>query len=177
MIRFIKADYPLYLEFKPALERLYIEAFTKGISAQHITNDEADSYLNQLFKKGYGIIGFSDDQLIAALIAIPLHLDTECPENIQQKYNKAESEYIAEVLVDDHFRGMGLGKKLMQTFENHLNKQTKNVLLRVWDKNEAAIALYKKSGFEVCGHITQEKRRPNSNEKFVMHKNYMVKTY
>lgn len=177
MIAIKRANQALYLEFKPSLERLYLEAFTKGISAQHITVDEADSYLNELFKKGYGIFGFSDDQLIAALISIPLHLDTECPENIQEKYNIEESEYIAEVLVDNQFRGMGLGKKLMQAFETHLSKQTKNVLLRVWDKNEAAVALYKKSGFEVCGHITQEKRRPHSNEKFVMHKNYMVKTY
>jgi ribosomal protein S18 acetylase RimI-like enzyme len=154
-----------------------LSAFTEGISAQKITTDDAETYLDKLFTDGYGIFGFSDDQLIAALISIPLTSDNERPENIRTLYDSTTTEYIAEVLVDKNFRGMGLGKKLMQTFEDHLDKNSEHVLLRVWDQNEAAVTLYQKTGFEVCGHIVQEKIRPLTNEKFVMHKNYMVKTY
>ncbi|MBZ9779500.1 GNAT family N-acetyltransferase [Psychroflexus sp. CAK8W] len=177
MISLNKADKKSYLDVKQELVRLYLSAFTEGISAQKITTDEAETYLDKLFSDGYGIFAFSDDQLIAALISIPLTSDNERPENIRTLYDTAAAEYIAEVLVDKNFREMGLGKKLMRAFEDHLDKKRKHVLLRVWNQNEAAVALYQKAGFKVCGHIVQEKIRPLTNDKFVMHKNYMVKIY
>lgn len=177
MISLNKIDKEKYLDVKPELERLYLAAFTEGISAQHITAQEAEIYLEKLFLEGYGIFGFSDDKLIAALISTPLSFDDECPEHIKSVYGNSNSEYIAEVLVDRDYRGMGLGKKLMQAYKTHLDKNTKHVLLRVWDQNKAAVALYEKAGFKVCGSIVQEKFRPDSNERFMMHKNYMAKTY
>lgn len=177
MIEFKKADYKSYLEVKSNLRQLYLDAFTKGISAQHISAEEAETYLENLFESGYGILGFSDDQLVAALVAIPLGFDTERPEEVKVKFDDSNSEYIAEVLVDENYRGLGLGKKTMKAYETHLNKDIKHVLLRVWDKNEAAVALYEKSGFKICGTIVQEKLKPNSKETFIMHKNYMVKSY
>lgn len=177
MITYQKADKNLYLDFKHELEHLYIDTFTNGISAQHITNEDAEHYLKSLFEVGYGIFGFSHDKLISALISTPTSYDKERPENIKQSYTDEDSLYIAEVLVDKNFRGQGLGKQLMQVFDEQLEKQVKNVLLRVWQDNQKAVALYEKSGFKSCGHIVQEKFRPNSKEKFTMHKNYMIKSY
>lgn len=177
MITYQKADKNLYSDFKQELEHLYIDTFTNGISAQHITKEDAEHYLTSLFKVGYGIFGFSHDKLISALISTPTSYDKERPEHIKHSYTDKDSLYIAEVLVDKNFRGQGLGKKLMQVFDEQLDNQIKHVLLRVWQDNKKAVALYEKSGFKSCGHIVQKKFRPNSNEEFTMHKNYMVKSY
>jgi len=176
MINFQKADKQLYLDFKQELEHLYIKTFTKGISAQKITTQGAEHYLKSLFDVGYGIFGFSDDKLIAALITTPISYDTERLKAIKESYSDKDTLYIAEVLVDENFRGQGLGKKLMQVFDEKLEKHINHVILRVWQENKKAVSLYEKAGFNTCGHIIQEKIRPDSKEKFIMHKNYMVKT-
>lgn len=177
MISFQKTDRQLIAKHKLRLKQLYLQAFTKGISAQYISEDEAKRYLDDLFSKGYGVFAFSENELIAVLISIPPSQDQECPEEIQTKYADADTEYIAEVLVDENFRGIGLGRKLMQAYEDQLSETTKQVLLRVWDQNEAAVNLYKKTGFVECGQLTQTKLKPISKEVFTMHKIYMLKTF
>lgn len=177
MITFKKAHKEIYLELSQSLKNLYLGTFTKGLSAQHISDEEAEIYLDKLFTKGYGIFGFSDDQLVAALIVTPPSFDKERPESIQNKFSDKDSLYIAEVLVDDKFRGTGLGKGLFKEFEINLSSDIKYVLLRVWSKNEIAVNLYKKFGFEDCGSILQEKLKPVSKEPFKMLKLYMVKPY
>lgn len=177
MIFFKKIDIHLYHQQRQRLKKLYLEAFTEGISAQHIDEKDAETYLDQCFSKGYGISGFSEDKLIAALISIPPSFDTQRPKAIQTKFNDDDTEYIAEVLVDKKFRGQGLGKKLIQFYEDNLIKATNHVLLRVWDKNEAAVGLYKKFGFKKCGSVIQKKLKPISKESFEMHKIYMQKSY
>ncbi len=177
MVIFKKAHQEIYLDLRQSLKDLYLGTFTKGLSAQHISNEEAELYLDKLFTKGYGVFGFSDDQLVAALIVTPLSFDKERPESIQNKFTDKDTLYIAEVLVDEGFRGMGLVKGLFKEFEINLSSDVKHVLLRVWSKNELAVNLYKKLGFENCGSILQEKLKPVSKEPFEMHKLYMVKPY
>jgi ribosomal protein S18 acetylase RimI-like enzyme len=177
MITYQIADKKEYPSFKKELEHLYLETFTKGISAQQITKEEAEDYLKSLFNLGYGVLGFSKKQLLAALIVVPISYDQDCPEDVKQNFGTENVLYIAEVLVDASARGQGLGRRLMQTFEDQLGENIQHVLLRVWRDNEPAVALYRKMGFKNCGEITQQKTRPNTNEKFTMHKNYMVKSY
>ena len=175
MIRFEKADRQMYLGYKHTLKNLYLNAFTKGVSAQKITDSDAEYYLDAMFDVGYGIFAFNQQQLIATLIATPLDFDKDCPTPILEQFNNKHTLYITEVLVDENFRGKGLGKQLLQFFESNLNADINQVLLRVWEKNEAAVKLYEKAGFTNCGTITQEKVRPQTNEKFTMYKNYMLK--
>ena len=177
MITYQKADKPLYLIFKKDLEKLYLNTFTKGISAQQITQQETEKFLDNLFEVGYGVFGFSEGKLISALLVTPASYDKDRPDKIKKLYKDDDSLYIAEVLVDENYRGQGLGKKLMGEFEKQLNGHINHVLLRVWKENTTAVALYEKMGFENCGEITQEKIRPDSNEKFIMRKNYMLKSY
>lgn len=177
MISYKKANIELYQRYNQRLKHLYLQAFTKDISAQHITEDEAKSYLDAMFTDGYGVFGFSENQLIAVLIAIPPSLDKDRPTSIQENYTDQDTEYIAEVLVDENFRGMGLGKKLMQAYEDQLHENIHHILLRVWNKNEAAVNLYLKSGFTICGSIDQTKYKPITKTPFTMHKLYMIKNY
>lgn len=169
-----KATYP---NLSLQLRGLYLDAFTKGLSAQHITTEDAESYLHELFEKGYAILGFSEDQVVAALIATPPSFDEERPSHIKEKYTDTETLYIAEVLVDEKFRGRGLGKGLFEEFEATLSPVINNVLLRVWSKNEIAYNLYKSSGFKDCGSIIQQKFKPITKAPFEMEKHYMVKSY
>jgi len=177
MISYQKADKNFYHNFKHDLENLYLKTFTTGISAQKITHKEAENFLDSLFEVGNGVFGFSNDKLISALLAAPVSFDKDRPDNIKVLYKDQNSLYIAEVLVDENYRGQGLGKKLMQEFEQHLEEHINHVLLRVWKENTPAVALYEKMGFDICGEIIQEKRRPETQEKFTMHKNYMIKSY
>lgn len=177
MTTFQIANKQVYKKFSNDLEELYLNTFTTGISAQQISREKAENYLETMFEVGYGIFGLQDNKLVAALVATPPSLDIQRPEHIQNSYPDGSSIYIAEVLVDESVRGQGLGQQLVQSFENHLSTQIKHVLLRVWQKNKPAVMLYYKMGFKICGEITQEKIRPDSKEKFTMHKNYMVKSY
>lgn len=177
MIKFKKVDKNLYSAHQSAIKNLYLKTFTTGISAQRITDQEAETYLNEMFEDAFAIFGFKNEKPIAAIISTPLDFDKQCPKAIKEKYLNKNTLYITEVLVDENFRGLGLGKKLMQEFENDLDENIKHVLLRVWDQNEAAVNLYKKSGYKNCGTLVQEKIRPITHEKFTMHKNYMLKSF
>ncbi|MCH8536045.1 MAG: GNAT family N-acetyltransferase [Flavobacteriaceae bacterium] len=177
MITFKKIEKSQYSQWKKDLKDLYLQTFTQGLSAQHIEELEAEQYLDQLFSEGYGICGFDKSQLVATLIAVPPSLDREMPESLSTQFNTSNSLYIAEVLVAETHRGLGLGKKMFQKFELELPDSIHHVLLRVWDKNEIAIQLYQKQGFEVCGEMVQQKLKPLTKEKFEMHKKYMIKTY
>jgi ribosomal protein S18 acetylase RimI-like enzyme len=177
MIIFKKSDKQLYLKYKSELQRLYLDTFSSGLSAQFIPKKEAEKYLNHIFNVGYGIFGLYDHQLIAALLVTPPGFDNERPDHLQQKYADEDSLYIAEVLVHENYRNQGLGKKLMLFFEENLEPNVQNILLRVWKENIPAVKLYENMGFEICGEISQQKLRPDTKEKFTMHKNYMLKSY
>lgn len=177
MIIFEKADKDLYLDFRQELEKMYIDTFTNGISAQYIPKEEAESYLKKSFKEGYAIFGFNHKKLISALIVTPLSFDKDIPIKLKKLYTDKDSLYITEVLVEKSHRGQGIGYKLMEVFEENLGKTIKHVLLRVWQENKPAVKLYEKSGFKTCDHIVQKKLKPDQKEIFRMHKNYMVKLY
>jgi len=177
MISYKKVTKSTYQDHSLQLRDLYLDAFTKGLSAQHIEVEDAEVYLEQLFEKGYAILGFSNEQLVAALIVTSPSFDQERPADLKDNYADAHTLYIAEVLVDENFRGMGLGKGLFEKFEATLSADITHVLLRVWSKNEIAYNLYKSSGFEDCGSIIQQKFKPVTKAPFEMEKRYMVKAY
>lgn len=176
MISFEKIDNQNYLEHREELVGLYLKVFTSGFSAQHISDSEARKFIDNLFVNGYGICGFEEDKLVAALLSTPPSFDQLSPKPFKDKYNDYNAEYVAEVLVDERHRGKGIGKKLMQIFESQIKKETKHILLRVWDKNKAAVGLYTQSGYLPCGNITQTKLKPISKEPFEMNKIYMTKS-
>jgi ribosomal protein S18 acetylase RimI-like enzyme len=177
MFSFNKITKKSYKKFSQELKNLYLDTFTRGLSAQHITSDEAEAYLDALFEEGYAIVGFSENQVVATLIVTPPSFDVDRPKSLAEQYNDSDSLYIAEVLVDENYRGQGLGKKLFEEFETKLDSKIKQVLLRVWDKNEVAVQLYKKNGFKQCGSIVQKKLKPVSKLPFEMEKIYMLKSY
>lgn len=176
MIQFQNVNSNQFAYHKQKLLELYLNTFSKGVSAQHIPTEEAESYLEKLFKSGYGIFGFAEDRLVAALLATPPSFDPERTAYIKTHFTDHDTEYIAEVLVDENFRGQGLGKQLMTHFENQLKPTIKHIVLRVWKENAIAVHLYKTTGFQECGSISQTKYKPNTLEPYTMHKLYMLKS-
>lgn len=177
MIKFNKIDKTQYQNLKSDFKNLYLETFTKGLSAQHIEEADAVTYLNEIFTNGYSISGFDGQKLISALMVVPVNFDDELPEDLRKSLTNKQVLYIAEVLVAENYRGLGISKRLFEKFESDLSKSVDSVLLRVWDKNPIAVQLYKKQGFEPCGEIIQQKLKPISRERFEMKKIYMLKSY
>jgi ribosomal-protein-alanine N-acetyltransferase len=64
---------------------------------------------------------------------------------------------IEHIFVDAGFRKKGIGRKLMEAAEEHFKaKGVKKVKLTVTTKNEAAIALYKRIGYETRRFVMEK---------------------
>jgi len=59
--------------------------------------------------------------------------------------------YIANILVDQHFQGQGIGKSVMQDTIKEAIKQNKKIELQVFKINSRAKKLYENLGFSVTG--------------------------
>ena len=68
----------------------------------------------------------------------------------QTDINDPDSLEIERIYVRNHFKGRGIGKELIKlSIDKAKEKNCSYVWLGVWEKNEAAIAFYKKTGFSV----------------------------
>lgn len=69
--------------------------------------------------------------------------------------------WLDRFLIDHHFQGKGLGKKMLQALIEHLNKiyNCDRIYLSLYEDNQVALALYQKFGFEFNGEldVNQEK--------------------
>jgi len=63
------------------------------------------------------------------------------------------SGYIQTICIDEAFRGMGFGKKLLQYCEERILKFSPNVFICVSSFNKGAIKLYYKFGFKLVGEL------------------------
>ncbi|MEC2112599.1 GNAT family N-acetyltransferase [Bacillus stercoris] len=73
-------------------------------------------------------------------------------DDAQSEEMGAESLEIERIYVKNNFQKHGLGKHLLnKAIEIALERNKKNIWLGVWEKNENAIAFYKKMGFVQTG--------------------------
>ncbi|MDZ5671012.1 MULTISPECIES: GNAT family N-acetyltransferase [Bacillus] len=73
-------------------------------------------------------------------------------DDAQSEEMGAESLEIERIYVKNNFQKHGLGKHLLnKAIEIALERNKKNIWLGVWEKNENAIAFYKKRGFVQTG--------------------------
>jgi len=162
--------------YQSQIETLYLDTFSKGDAAQHFDLSMLRHYLNATLKQGHALMCFDQNKLIACLLYASLSFDTECPKQILDRFVPTQCAYITELMVDVSYRGLGLGRKLMVSFFDLLNKQQyADVFIRVWDKNLVAIQLYKSVGFELVSSIEQVKTHVDSSSHFSMTKLYLHK--
>ncbi|MFV9831374.1 GNAT family N-acetyltransferase [Bacillus stercoris] len=73
-------------------------------------------------------------------------------DHAQSEEMGAESLEIERIYIKNNFQKHGLGKHLLnKAIEIALERNKKNIWLGVWEKNENAIAFYKKMGFVQAG--------------------------
>ncbi|WP_416722712.1 GNAT family N-acetyltransferase [Bacillus stercoris] len=73
-------------------------------------------------------------------------------DDAQSEEMGAESLEIERIYIKNNFQKHGLGKHLLnKAIEIALERNKKNIWLGVWEKNENAIAFYKKMGFVQTG--------------------------
>ena len=61
--------------------------------------------------------------------------------------------YIQTICVDETFRGMGIGKKLLEFVQERIIKISPNIFICVSSFNKGAIRLYKNFGFKLVGEL------------------------
>lgn len=160
----------------PAIEYLYIETFSKGVSAQFVDKADLNIYLKSILEDGVSLSFIEQNKLIACLLYTTLSIDNLCPLSIINHFNIEKCAYIAEVMVDEHYRGQGLGKALIETFFDTVNTNMyTEVFIRVWDQNIPAVQLYLKMGFSVIANIQQTKKTLTGDSEFSMNKLYLHK--
>ncbi len=173
-IRVFGLDQFNYPKFRNKIHTLYLNAFTTGEYAQFIPRESAESTLDEMLRNGWGNMAFADDRLTGVLIALPLSYDKDFPHDKCPQIPVETSIYIAEVMTHPDFRGKGIASELIENFLQGAKDRFTDVLIRVWDENIPALALYEKLGFHPVAAITQTKYR-SQNEEFEMRKIYMRK--
>ena len=135
-------------------------------------------YLSNLLETGIAILWFENSIPKACLLYTALTNDAVCPVQISTNYKLERSAYIAELMVDEDCRGKGIGKMLIESFFETVNKADyTDAFIRVWDGNIAALSLYKKVGFSPIDTIEQLKKSVDGNEDLLMRKIYLHKKF
>ncbi|OIP82298.1 MAG: hypothetical protein AUK44_07900 [Porphyromonadaceae bacterium CG2_30_38_12] len=173
-LTFQRSSNTVYLQ---PISQLYLNCFSLGESAQYVDSVYLQQYLCAVLTTGKSLMFFNKQQLIACLLYAPLTIDTDCPKQIVDAFRPTNCAYIAEIMVDEQYRGKGLGKKLLKEFYNTVDSCIyQHAFIRVWDKNTAAIGLYQKMGFEPYTTIEQQKISADGITPFSMHKIYLYKS-
>ena len=163
-------------EYKIHIIALYIEAFSTGPSQQYIDMEELNQYIDLILLEGYALLAIENEEVNGAVLICPLHLDKALPKEISEHYPVEKCVYVAEMMVAEKVRGMGIGKQLLTEFFSTVDKQSySDAFIRVWNENIPAISLYRQMGFESITTIEQVKEKADRSGTFVMQKVYLHK--
>ncbi|MFZ4582301.1 MAG: GNAT family N-acetyltransferase [Paludibacter sp.] len=133
-------------------------------------------YLSNLLEKGIAILWFEKSIPKACLLYTSLTNDKACPSEIRSNFILESSAYIAEIMVDEDFRGRGIGKILINTFLETADRTNyTDAFIRVWDGNLPALNLYKNAGFIPFCSIDQMKKTVDGKTDLLMRKIYLHK--
>ena len=163
-----------YPKHRGKLIHLYKLSFTEGQHAQYITPEAIETSLDDIMRVGFGFMSFKKDVLVGAVLCLSLKNDPDFRFDEHKDLDPAKTIYIADLMVDEHFRGQGIAQGLLEhLFEMSQAKPYYNVVIRVWDENIPAVSLYKKLGFEEITTILQTKLSKETKKPFEMKKIYM----
>lgn len=162
--------------YSDEIASMYIQAFSTGISQQHIDTEELTRYINLMLKEGSALLAVEGNTVCGAILSCPLQHDKLLPDDIRQNFNIQKCVYLAEMMVQEKKRGQGIGKKMMSRFLETIDKSRfTDAFIRVWEENIPALTLYKRMGFEPISTIEQIKTNVNGTDTFVMKKIYLHK--
>ncbi|MGN2617609.1 GNAT family N-acetyltransferase [Bacillus stercoris] len=136
------------------LQQLSIETFNDTFKDQN-SPENMKAYLERAFNKKQLEKELSNmssefffvyfDHEVAGYVKVNI-------DDAQSEEMGAESLEIERIYIKNNFQKHGLGKHLLnKAIEIALERNKKNIWLGVWEKNENAIAFYKKMGFVQTG--------------------------
>jgi len=161
-----------------ALFALYDNCFGHGDSAQEYDSVEINKYLHSALSYGLSFGVFDNETLVGTIVNIPIEaLKADIPKAIKNLNKSEVGIYIAELMVNERWRGRGLGKSLLEHTINFAQQNKhENLIIRVWDQNKSALTLYRHAGFIEIAEMFQTKTKPQSGEIYEMRKVYLHRT-
>lgn len=103
-------------------------------------SEEGKNYFEDLIKNEYVIIAMKDEKIIGYLAGTI---------NEKGSYELLQYGEINNMLVDNNYRGSGIGKQLINCFKGYCkSKNINNLKVVASAKNINAIEFYKKQGFK-----------------------------
>ncbi|MBN2766468.1 MAG: GNAT family N-acetyltransferase [Paludibacteraceae bacterium] len=155
------------------IAQLYANCFGIGDGAQLVNIKTCADYFQWAIKAGGACRIFQkNEETIATLLHFPAHLHNDYPVSIERLVHK-NCIYIAELMVDTHYRGQGLARKLLTGTLNDFPGY--NFMIRVWKENSAALNLYRQLDFNEVANINETKTKPDGYTFFEMEKVYLHK--
>lgn len=175
-ITFFGLDSLNYPKHRDKLIDLYTLSFTEGRHAQYIPPEAIELSLDEIMRIGFGFMAFKKDELVGVVLSVSLKNDPDFSNAAHKDIDPAKTLYIANVMVDEHYRGQGIAQGLLQhLFKMSQPKPYTDAVIRVWEENTPAVSLYKKLGFQEIATIFQTKLSKNTKKPFEMKKIYMHK--
>ena len=108
-------------------------------------------------------------------MGVPFASDAEFPFANHPEIPVKSTVYIAELMVHEHVRGLGIASALIHEYlKNESSNGVTDAVIRVWIENIPAVKLYEKLGFRRIEEITQTKYK-SETETFEMQKIYLHK--
>ena len=148
-----KEDFKQYKEIR--LELLKNEPMNFGSSFEEESNFDSIMWENRLDKKHIAAFGaFINEKIVAVTLAVM---------NPRKKLKHIAT--LNSMYVKKEYRRLGIGKELINKIEEYLViKEVEIFKLSVVTKNEKAISLYQKFGFEIYG---EEKNAIKLNKEYI----------
>lgn len=136
------------------LQEVSYETFNETFKAQNLP-ENMETYLEKAFNLQQLTIELSE----AASQFLFISVDQEVAGYLKVNIDHAQSEdmgdeslEIERIYIRKPFQKYGLGKRLLnKAIEITVHHNKKKIWLGVWEKNENAIAFYKKMGFVLAG--------------------------
>ena len=133
-------DVELIQKLNYKLFELEKENFDSTLILDWPLSKEGKKYFEDLINNEYVIIALEDENVIGYLAG---------SINEKGSYELIQYGEINNMLVDDKYRGLGVGKQLINQFKEYCkSKNITNLKVVASAKNKNAIDFYKKQGFE-----------------------------
>lgn len=162
--------------YRSEIADLYQRTFSSGISAQNVDEEKLKNLLDLTYSQGKMYVLIENENLVGAAFVFPIKHDDLFPFNQFPDFDIDNTMYFAELLVDENFRGKGMGSRLIDFVHDEQKKAgTNQLVIRVWNQNDTALHLYQKKGFKEIAYVTQSKMSVDLTKEIKMNKIYLIK--
>jgi ribosomal protein S18 acetylase RimI-like enzyme len=128
-------------------QKTYSDTFGHTMSKeelQHALDERSEEYFLSIMNQDVVLVAENSRQLVGFVQFGNVTYNTASPTDSDIELNK--------IYVEKSYQGKGIGKKLIEAMLSHDRLAgVENIYLDVFAKNEKAIGLYKKYGFQIIG--------------------------